>query len=79
MQFGGAPTGVQLLVGPVGASIAELQVGFQDGRRDEVPLSEGWALYEVVRANYAEGKRPTELIGLDASGQVIARKRLPWG
>jgi len=79
MQFGGAPTGVQLLVGPVGADIAQLRVRFQDRRRDEVPLSEGWALYEVIRANYAEGRRPVELIGLDASGQVIATKRLPWG
>jgi len=79
MQFGGAPTGVQLLVGPVGADIAQLQVKFQDGRRDGLPLSENWALYEVVRADYAEGRRPAELIGLDASGQVVARERLPWG
>jgi hypothetical protein len=67
MQFGGAPTGVQLLVGPVGADIARLRVRFQDGRRADVPLSEGWALYEVVPANHAESKRPSELIGLDAS------------
>lgn len=79
MQFGGAsPTGIQLLVGPVGSDVARLRVTYQDGREDNVPLKEGWALYEVVRADYAEGRRPAELIALDEQGDIVARQRLPW-
>jgi hypothetical protein len=80
MQFGGAsPVGIQLLVGPVGAEIARLRVRFQDGRVDELPLRERWTLYEVVRADYEPGRRPVELVGLDAAGKVVATERLPWG
>lgn len=78
MQYGGAPTGIQLLVGPVGADVERLQVRYQDGRVDPVAVKEGWALYEVEPADYAEGRRPAELIGLDDAGEVVARKRLPW-
>jgi hypothetical protein len=78
MQFGGAPGGVQLLVGQAGAWIAKLQLRYQDGRRVDVPLEEGWALYEVAKADYAEGRRPADLIGLDTSGKEIATKHLPW-
>lgn len=80
MQFGGAsPTGIQLLVGPVGSEIDRLRVTYQDGREDDVPLKDGWALYEVVRADYPPGRRPVELVGFDSTGQAVATKRLPWG
>lgn len=80
MQFGGgAPDGIQLLVGPVGTEVTALRVAYQNGRHEEIPLSERWALYEVVPADYVEGRRPVELTGLDRSGRVIARERLPWG
>jgi hypothetical protein len=79
MQFGGgAPDGIQLLVGRVGSEIARLRLRYQDGRVVAVPLHEGWAMYEVVPADYAEGRRPAELVGLDAAGRKIASKRLPW-
>jgi hypothetical protein len=80
MQFGGgAPDGIQLLVGPVGTEIAALRVAYEDGRQVEIPLNEQWALYEVVPADYVEGRRPVEMTGLDGSGRVIATERLPWG
>jgi hypothetical protein len=78
MNFGGAPGGVLLLVGRVGSEISTLELNYQDGRTVTVPLNDGWALYEVVRADYAEGRRPQVLIGRDASGNEIASKRLPW-
>jgi len=78
MNFGGAPDGVLLLVGPVGADIATLQLRYQDDRTANVPLRDGWALYEVERSDYAEGKRPDTLVGRDASGREIAAKSLPW-
>jgi hypothetical protein len=78
MNFGGAPGGILLLVGPVGSDIAKLELRYQDGRVANVPLSEGWALYEVQRADYLEGRRPEILIGRDASGREIVSERLPW-
>jgi hypothetical protein len=78
MNFGGAPGGILLLVGPVGSDIARLELRYQNGRVANLPLSEGWALYEVERADYVEGRRPEILIGRDASGREIASQRLPW-
>jgi hypothetical protein len=78
MNFGGAPGGVLLLVGPVGPAIATLEVRYEDGRVAKAPLSDSWALYEVERVDYAEGRRPAALVGRDASGREIARVRLPW-
>jgi hypothetical protein len=78
MNFGGAPGGILLLVGPVGSDIAKLEVHYQDGRVANVPLSEGWALYEVENRDYVEGRRPEILAGRDASGREIASERLPW-
>jgi hypothetical protein len=78
MNFGGAPGGILLLVGPVGSDVARLELRYQNGRVATIPLAEGWALYEVERADYAEGRRPEILIGRDASGREIASQRLPW-
>jgi hypothetical protein len=78
MNFGGAPGGTLLLVGPVGSDIASLQLRYEDGRVVAVPLHEGWALYEVERADYAEGRRPEVLVGRDAAGRAVVSKRLPW-
>ncbi len=79
MNFGGgAPVGILLLVGPVGAAIATLELRYENGRTTGIPLSEGWALYEVEPADYVGGRRPEMLVGRDVSGQEIASERLPW-
>jgi hypothetical protein len=78
MNFGGAPGGILLLVGPVGSKITTLELRYQDGRLATVPLHDGWALYEVAPADYAEGRRPQTLVGQDSSGREIASQRLPW-
>jgi hypothetical protein len=78
MNFGGAPGGILLLVGPVGSDVASLQLRYEDGRARTVPLHDGWALYEVDRADYAEGRRPERLVGRDAAGREVASERLPW-
>jgi hypothetical protein len=78
MNFGGAPGGILLLVGPVGSKIATLELRYQDGRLATVPLHGGWALYEVAPSDYVAGRRPTTLVGRDSSGRQIASSRLPW-
>ena len=78
MNFGGAPGGILLLVGPVGSDIAKLELRYQNGRVVNIPLSEGWALYEIETADYVEGRRPETLIGRDPSGREIALQQMPW-
>lgn len=78
MSFGGTPGGILLLVGPVGSDIASLELRYEDGRVAPVTLTDGWALYEVDRADYAQGRRPEVLVGRDASGRAVASQRLPW-
>jgi hypothetical protein len=78
MNFGGAPGGALLLVGPVGSDVASLELRYEDGRVAPVPLNEGWALFEVEPGDYVQGRRPETLIGRDASGQEVATERLPW-
>jgi hypothetical protein len=78
INFGGAPGGILLFVGPVGTDIAQLELRYQNGRVANIPLSEGWALYEVEPADYVEGRRPEILVGRDASGREVASERMPW-
>jgi len=78
MNFGGAPGGVLLLVGPAGSDIATLEVRYQDGRTATAHLSEHWVLYEVDPSDYVQGRRPELLVARDASGNEIASERLPW-
>ena len=78
MNFGGAPGGILLLVGLAGSEITTLELRYQDGRLAAVPLHDGWALYEIMPADYTAGRRPQILIGRDASGREIASQRLPW-
>jgi hypothetical protein len=78
MNFGGAPGGTLLLVGPVGSQITTLELRYQDGRSATVPLHAGWALYEIAPADYVPGRRPQTLIGRDNSRQQIESQRLPW-
>jgi hypothetical protein len=78
MQLGGAPGGIQLLVGPVAPEIRRLDARYEDGRVVRLPLRDGFTLYEVVRADYRKGRRPALLVGRDRFGRVIATRRLPW-
>ena len=78
MNYGGAPGGTLLLVGPVGHKITTLKLHYQDGRTTTIPLHQHWALYEIKPIDYTKGRRPKTLIGRNATGQQIATIRLPW-
>jgi hypothetical protein len=78
-QIGAAPSGMLLLWGAVGHEIASLELRFEDGTSEPLPLVEGRTLYQVDPGNYDAGRRPTELVGKDAEGRVIASGHLgPW-
>jgi hypothetical protein len=68
----------EAVLGAAGANISHVQVRFSDGRSAPAPLREGAIFYLIPRPNYAAGHRPVELVGRDASGHNVARKRLPF-
>ena len=78
-QIGSAPKGMLLLWGDVGADVARLELRFEDGRVERLPLVRGWTLYQVAPADFAAGRRPVEVVGRDAAGEVVGRNGLgPW-
>jgi hypothetical protein len=52
---------------------ASLEVVFEDGGRDDVPLKEGYFLYAVPAGHVKRGRLPKEFIARDAAGKVVAR------
>jgi hypothetical protein len=62
-----------LLFGSVQVPAASLEVVFEDGERDDVPLKEGYFLYAVPAGHVKRGRLPKEFIARDAAGKVVAR------
>jgi hypothetical protein len=69
---------VLVLLGQAGANVAHAEVRFSDGRTAPTTLRQGVIFYQVPRENFRAGHRPAQVIGRDASGHVVARKRLPF-
>jgi hypothetical protein len=61
----------RLVAGAVGGGIRQLQVWFANGEAVRAALVEGYVLLELPR-----GRIPRLLVGLDASGAIVARQRL---
>jgi hypothetical protein len=62
---------VLVLQGPVGSAISRLEVEYRDGGRDNVPVVEGYVLFELSR-----DRAPKQLVGYAADGSVVARRPL---
>jgi hypothetical protein len=62
---------VALLQGAVGRGIARLEVWYEDGTATQMPIVERYVLFEVPR-----GRTPRLLVGLDATGAIVARRPL---
>jgi hypothetical protein len=78
-QIGSAPKGMLLLWGEVGRGIATLELRFEDGRVEKLPLARHFTLYQVDPSDFALGRRPVELIGRGTEGRVVGRQTLgPW-
>lgn len=76
-QIGRLPRpGMVLLYGPVGRKIAEARLEFENGREERLRIEHGYVLYQVDPSNVVAGRRPVAVVGLDASGEVIARRDL---
>jgi hypothetical protein len=69
---------VLVLIGQVGSDIARVTVRFSDGSSAPMALRQGVIFYHVTRRHFAAGRRPTEIVARDASGHIVARKRLPF-
>lgn len=78
-QIGSAPDGMLLLWGEVGSELATLDLRFEDGRVERLPLAGHFTLYQVARDDFAAGRRPIALIGRNPDGDVVSERRLgPW-
>lgn len=62
-----------VLFGQVQVPAASLEVVFEDGERDAVPLAEGYFLYAVPAGHVKRGQLPKEFVARDAAGNVVAR------
>ena len=77
-QIGTAPKGMLLLFGRVGREIAVLNVRFEDGRVERLPLARGFSVYQVAHGDYRRGRRPILLVGRNRAGSIVAKQKLPW-
>lgn len=78
-QIGTTPNGVLLLWGEVGSEIDRLELRFEGGRVEQLPLVNRFALYQVDPDDFVAGRRPLVLIGRDANGKVVGDRKLgPW-
>jgi hypothetical protein len=78
-QIGALPNGMLLLWGEVGSAISRLELHFENGRIEQLPLTDRFALYQVDPADFATGRRPVKLIGRDQTGRLIGERELgPW-
>jgi hypothetical protein len=58
-----------VLQGSVGSAIVRLELEYRDGGRTEVPVTEGYVLFELSLK-----REPKQLVGFDAGGSVVARR-----
>jgi hypothetical protein len=78
-QIGAAPKGMLLLWGEVGSEIERLELRFEDGRVEPLPLVQRFTLYQVAPEDFAAGRRPIVLVGRDGDGEVVGERKLgPW-
>jgi hypothetical protein len=68
-----------LLFGPVSPDIASLELRYDDGEVERVDAVEGFVLHEIPSKHYERGHRLRVLVGLDAHGDEVARRRRPGG
>jgi hypothetical protein len=58
-----------VLNGSVGSAIARLELEYRDGGRTEVPVKEGYVLFELSLK-----REPKRLVGFDTDGSVVATR-----
>lgn len=75
-QIGSADNALVLIWGVVGDAIDRLELHFDDGRVEQLPLANHVTLYQVDPGDYAQGRQPVKLVGRDAAGKVIAEQPL---
>jgi len=62
-----------VLAGSVGSAISRLEVWYEGGAAERVPITEQYVLFEIPR-----GRVPRVLAGFDAGGSLVARRRLSY-
>lgn len=70
MHGGSVPV---LYSGQTRADVAEVLLRFEDGTERRITPTRGYVLVEISPRNYERGRRLTESLALDASGNVLVR------
>lgn len=76
LQGGAQNDTTVVLHGRVPGDVASLELSYADGTTARLPLTKGLFLYEIPATHFAQGKRPSLLLGTDASGREVARASL---
>jgi hypothetical protein len=67
------------LSGSVGPDVSRLTLRYEDGQEVEVPIVERFVLYDIPRAHFTDGARPTVLVGRNTEGVEVARQPIVQG
>ena len=74
LGIGNGGTHVTLGGDRVGEGIVKIEARFEDGDKVELTPKEGFLIWPIPSRHYPLGHRLEELVGYDASGQMIARQ-----
>lgn len=64
------------LQGSVGPEIGTLELLYEDGTTERLPIVERFVLFGVKPERFEEGRRPVVLVGRDDAGRVVAERPL---
>jgi hypothetical protein len=78
-RFGPAPKTTVLFNGFAAPNVTEVRMVFENGGAEPARLADGIFLIEITPDHFVQGRRPSLLEGLDASGKQVASFRPgPW-
>jgi hypothetical protein len=65
-----------LLAGSVAPRVATVELRFEDGEVAQLPLVDGFFLFEVAPEHWKKGSLPASVVARDERGRVVARQRV---
>jgi hypothetical protein len=65
-----------VLYGQVPQDVVNLALAYSDGTVSRLPLTKGFFLYEIPASQFAQGKRPSLLVGENQNGDEVTRASL---
>jgi hypothetical protein len=57
--------------GTVGPEVSSLELRYEDGRVEDVPIVERYVLVAIRKSDFRQGRRPVRFVGRDDAGRVV--------